>query len=67
VWLITWEKAEPVNDISREEVLDALVAYGCTDGLMRKLDAARVTQPISPRHRRRVYGGDKGEPHHGDS
>jgi hypothetical protein len=61
------EKAEPVKYISHEGVLDALVAYGWTDGLMRKLDAARVMQLISPRHRRRAYGGNKGETHHGGS
>lgn len=49
VWLVTWKKADPVRHIPREAVLDALTAWGWTDGLMRKLDEARVMQLISPR------------------
>lgn len=53
VWLVTWKKADPDRYIPREAILDALVAHGWTDGLMRKLDDARVMQLISPRRQQR--------------
>jgi uncharacterized protein YdeI (YjbR/CyaY-like superfamily) len=49
VWLVTWKKADPTRHIAKEAVLDALTAWGWTDGLMRKLDETRVMQLISPR------------------
>lgn len=49
VWLITWKAAHPTRYVSRDEVLDALVAHGWIDGIRRKLDDARTMQMISPR------------------
>lgn len=49
VWLVTWKKSNPERYVSREQVLDALIAYGWTDGRMMKLDINRTTQLISPR------------------
>jgi uncharacterized protein YdeI (YjbR/CyaY-like superfamily) len=49
VWLVTWKKAAGVPYVSREEVLDALVAHGWTDGIRRVLDEARTMQLVSPR------------------
>ena len=53
VWLVTWKKSVPDKYISREAVLDALVAFGWVDGLMRKIDDAEVMQLISPRRQQR--------------
>ena len=53
VWLVTWKKAEPARYIPHEAVLDALIVFGWTDGLMRKLDDTRVMQLISPRRQQR--------------
>jgi uncharacterized protein YdeI (YjbR/CyaY-like superfamily) len=49
VWLVTWKKDRPERYVSRDAVLDALVAHGWIDGIRRKLDAARTMQLISPR------------------
>lgn len=49
VWLVTWMKGVPDKYVSRETVLDALVAHGWVDGLRRKLDATRTMQIVSPR------------------
>ena len=49
VWLVTWKAAHPERYVSRDQVLDALVAYGWIDGMRRKLDDARTMQMISPR------------------
>lgn len=49
VWLVTWKAARRDRYVSCEAVLDALVAYGWTDGRRRKLDDARTMQLISPR------------------
>jgi uncharacterized protein YdeI (YjbR/CyaY-like superfamily) len=49
VWLVTWKKAAGAPYVSREEVLDALVAHGWIDGIRRVLDEARTMQLISPR------------------
>lgn len=51
VWLITWKAAYPKKFVSRDEVLDALVAYGWTDGRRMALDDARTMQLISPRRK----------------
>ncbi len=48
VWIVTWKKGAP-QYISRDEVLDALVAHGWIDGIRRKLDDTRTMQLISPR------------------
>ncbi|MEM1306436.1 MAG: YdeI/OmpD-associated family protein [Pseudomonadota bacterium] len=49
VWLVTFKKATPEKFVSREEVLDALVAYGWIDGRRKKLDDERTMQLIAPR------------------
>ena len=49
VWLITYKKSTPQKYLSREQVLDALIAYGWTDGIRRKLDDQRTMQLISQR------------------
>ncbi|MEL7116192.1 MAG: YdeI/OmpD-associated family protein [Pseudomonadota bacterium] len=48
VWLVTWKKPSP-NYVSREQVLDALIAFGWIDGIRRKLDDVQTMQLISPR------------------
>ena len=42
VWLMTWKAARRDRHVSREDVLDALVAYGWIDGRRLKLDADRT-------------------------
>ncbi len=49
VWLVTWKAAHPDRYVSRDEVLDALIAHGWIDGRRMKLDADRTMQLISPR------------------
>lgn len=49
VWLVTSKAAHPETYLSREQVLDALVAYGWIDGRRMKLDANRTMQLIAPR------------------
>ncbi|MEM1428797.1 MAG: YdeI/OmpD-associated family protein [Pseudomonadota bacterium] len=49
VWLVTYKRNVPENYISREEVLDALIAHGWIDGRRMKLDDARTMQLIAPR------------------
>jgi uncharacterized protein YdeI (YjbR/CyaY-like superfamily) len=49
VWLVTWKAHLPARYVSREEVLDALIAHGWIDGRRLKLDADRTMQLISPR------------------
>lgn len=49
VWLQTWKKVVPAQHVTHEDVLDELVAFGWTDGVMRRLDDERVMQLISPR------------------
>ncbi|MDG3040643.1 YdeI/OmpD-associated family protein [Roseicyclus marinus] len=49
VWLVTWKAAFPELYVSRDEVLDALLAYGWIDGRRMKLDADRTMQLIAPR------------------
>lgn len=49
VWLVTWKAAQRDRYVSREEVLDALIAYGWIDGRRMKLDVERTMQLISPR------------------
>jgi uncharacterized protein YdeI (YjbR/CyaY-like superfamily) len=49
VWLVTWKAAHPDRYVSREAVLDALIAHGWIDGRRMKLDDARTMQLISPR------------------
>lgn len=49
VWLQTWKKSVPGRYVPHEDVLDELVAFGWTDGIMRRIDDAQVMQLISPR------------------
>ena len=49
VWLITYKKSTPQKYLSREQVLDALIAYGWIDGIRRKLADQRTMQLISQR------------------
>lgn len=49
VWLITWKAAHRAKYVSREDVLDALIAYGWIDGRRMKVDDDRTMQLISPR------------------
>lgn len=49
VWLVTWKVQHRDRYVSREEVLDALVAHGWIDGRRLKLDDYRTMQLISPR------------------
>ncbi len=49
VWLVTYKKAVPQRYVSRETVLDHLVAFGWIDGIRRAVDEERTMQLISPR------------------
>lgn len=52
VWLVTFKKASPENYVSREDVLDALIAFGWIDGVRSQVDERRTMQLISPRKTR---------------
>ena len=52
VWLVTFKKVVTDKYLSREEVLDALVAYGWIDGVRRQVDEGKTMQLISPRKTR---------------
>ena len=49
IWLVTYKKSKRDKYVSREEVLDELIAFGWIDGIRRKLDNDRTMQLISPR------------------
>ncbi len=49
VWLVTYKKHCGDRYVSRDQVLDALIAFGWIDGIRRKLDENRTMQLISPR------------------
>lgn len=49
VWFVTWKAAHRDRYLSREQVLDALIAHGWIDGRRMKLDANRTMQLVSPR------------------
>ncbi|MEM1032614.1 MAG: YdeI/OmpD-associated family protein [Myxococcota bacterium] len=49
VWLVTYKRSHGDRYVSRDEVLDALIAYGWIDGRRMKLDEARTMQLIGPR------------------
>lgn len=49
VWLVTFKTSEPDKYVSRDAVLDELIAFGWIDGVRRKLDDHRTMQLISPR------------------
>ncbi|NRB34930.1 MAG: YdeI/OmpD-associated family protein [Rhodobacteraceae bacterium] len=49
IWLVTFKKAVPDKYVSRDEVLDALVAHGWVDGRRMVVDDLRTKQLIAPR------------------
>lgn len=49
VWLVTYKAAAQDKYVSRDQVLDALLAYGWVDGRRKVLDTARTMQLIAPR------------------
>ncbi|MEM6738835.1 MAG: YdeI/OmpD-associated family protein [Pseudomonadota bacterium] len=49
VWLVTWKAHVTEKYVGREDVLDALVAFGWVDGRRMKLDDDRTMQLIAPR------------------
>ncbi|KIC46371.1 hypothetical protein RA28_00760 [Ruegeria sp. ANG-S4] len=49
ILLVTWKAAHQDKYVSREEVLDALIAYGWIDGRRFAVDDNRTSQLISPR------------------
>lgn len=49
VWLVTWKAAHRDKYVSRDSVLDALIAYGWIDGRRAKVDDNRTMQLLSPR------------------
>lgn len=49
VWLVTWKAAHRDRYVSREAVLDALIAHGWIDGRRMRLDNDRTMQLIAPR------------------
>lgn len=49
VWLVTWKAEQRDKYVSRDQVLDALIAHGWIDGRRMKLDALKTMQLISPR------------------
>lgn len=48
VWLVTWKAQHRDRYVSREAVLDALIAHGWIDGHRLKLDDDRTMQLIAP-------------------
>lgn len=49
IWLITWKAAHRDRYVSRDTVLDVLIAYGWVDGRRMKLDEDRTMQLLAPR------------------
>jgi uncharacterized protein YdeI (YjbR/CyaY-like superfamily) len=49
IWLVTYKKAVPQKYVSTEEILDALISFGWTDGIRRQVDDQRTMQLVSPR------------------
>ena len=49
VRLVTWKAQHAAKYVSREQVLDALMAYGWIDGRRFVVDADRTAQLIAPR------------------
>jgi len=52
VWLVSYKKIVEHKYVSREEVLDELIAFGWIDGVRSQLDDERTMQLISPRKTR---------------
>ena len=51
--LVTWKKADKARYVSRDQVLDALLAYGWVDGRRFALDADRTMQLICQRQQQK--------------
>lgn len=51
--LVTWKKADKTRYVSRDQVLDALLAYGWIDGRRYVLDEARTMQLICQRQQQK--------------
>lgn len=49
VWIVTWKKHVPERHVTHEQVLDQLIAFGWTDGILRRIDEDRTRQLVSPR------------------
>jgi uncharacterized protein YdeI (YjbR/CyaY-like superfamily) len=49
VWLVTAKANDPTRYVSRDAVLDALIAYGWIDGIRRARDDGNTMQLIGPR------------------
>lgn len=49
IWLVTYKKAVANKYVSREEVLDELIAFGWIDGVRKAIDEVTTMQLISPR------------------
>ncbi|MEL7255233.1 MAG: YdeI/OmpD-associated family protein [Pseudomonadota bacterium] len=49
IWLVTWKAAHRDKYVSRDTVLDVLIAYGWVDGRRMKLDDDRTMQLLAPR------------------
>jgi uncharacterized protein YdeI (YjbR/CyaY-like superfamily) len=49
IWLVTWKAVHRDKYTSRDQVLDALIAYGWIDGRRLKLDDDRTMQLLSKR------------------
>lgn len=49
IWLVTWKAAHRDKYVSRDTVLDVLIAYGWVDGRRMKLDEDRTMQLLAPR------------------
>ena len=49
IWLVTWKAAHEDKYVSRDQVLDVLIAHGWIDGRRMKLDDDRTMQLVAPR------------------
>ena len=49
IWLVTYKKGVTNKYVSREEVLDELIAFGWIDGVRKAIDEVTTMQLISPR------------------
>lgn len=49
IWLVTWKAIHRDKYVSRDQVLDVLIAYGWVDGRRMKLDDDRTMQLLAPR------------------
>lgn len=49
IWLVTYKKVVATKYVSREEILDALIAFGWIDGVRQAVDEFTTMQLISPR------------------